>query len=192
MVVMSRRSRREDREMYNRRAAVFSILYLLSSILLFPLCGCNVVGAAANALPPPIITPQYKGLAGQSVGVLVWADRGIHIDWPSLPLDTAGAIQNQLQAKQKDKLKELRDTQFPVKPASIIRYMRDHPELENTDITQVAPRFGVSRLIYVEVNDFSTRAAASLELFRGSMGGSMKVIEIQNGQAKVVYEENNL
>jgi hypothetical protein len=157
--------------------------------------GCNVLGVAAQALPPPTIQAQYKGLAGQSVGVLVWADRGVSVDWPALSLDSAQAIQIQLQqTQQKDpKMKELAGATFPVKPASILRYLRDHPELDYTDVKSVAPRFGVQRLIYVEIDDFSTRAAASLELYRGSMSGSMKVVEIDaSGQARIAYEENDI
>jgi hypothetical protein len=177
-----------------RRLRLLSILYLLPSILVFS-PGCNVLGVAANALPAPTIQAEYKNLAGQSVGVLVWVDRGIAVDWPTLSLDTAQAIQTQLQQiqHQNPKMKELAGATFPLKPESILRYLHDHPELDFTDVKQVAPRFGVQRLIYVEVDDFSTRAAASLELYRGNMTGSMKVIEIDaSGQARIAYEENDI
>jgi hypothetical protein len=168
---------------------------LLPSSFILCLSGCNVMGVAANALPLPTIQAEYKGLAGQSVGVLVWADRGIAVDWPSLSLDTAQAIQTQLQQIQHNspKMKELTGTTFPVKPASIVRYLRDHPELDNTDVKQVAPRFGVQRLIYVEIDDFSTRAAASVELYRGTLNGAMKIVEVDaSGQPRIVYEENDI
>ena len=42
-------------------------------------------------------------------------------------------------------------------------------------IENIAPRLGVSRLIYIEVEDFSTRAAASISLFRGSMMATVRV-----------------
>ena len=43
----------------------------------FILTGCNVIGAAARVLPATTIRPRYTGLAGQSIGVMAWADRGV-------------------------------------------------------------------------------------------------------------------
>src|SRR3954452_19673539 len=150
---------------------------------------CNVLGFAAAALPPPTIRPRYTGLVGQTVGVLVWTDRGIRVDWPSLPLDTGNAIQSKLK---KASAHDLDKTAFPVEPASILRYQQDHPEVDVEGVLELAPQLGVSRLLYVEVDDFSTRAAASLDLYRGSLSGTLKVIEIKDGKAKVAYEEPNI
>jgi hypothetical protein len=150
---------------------------------------CNLLGVGAAALPPPTIRPRYTGLAGQTVGVLVWTDRGIRIDWPTLPLDTGNAIQNKLKHASAH---ELDKTKFPVEPASILRYQQDHPDVDAQGILELAPQLGVSRLLYVEVEDFSTRAAASLDLYRGTLSGTLKVIEIKDGKAKVAYEEPNI
>jgi hypothetical protein len=179
----------EDRQMILSRRA-FAILHPLSSILL--LCsGCNVLGLGAAALPPATIRPRYTGLAGQTVGVMVWTDRGIRVDWPTLPLDAANSIQTKLK---KAKTRELAKTIFPLEPASILRYQQDHPEIDAEGVLELAPQLGVSRLIYVEVLDFSTRAAASIDLYRGTLAGTLKVIEIDPNthQAKVAYEEPNL
>src|SRR2546423_15663507 len=118
------------------RKSILRTFFILlpSSFILISSPGCNILGAGLHALPPPVIEPQYSNLSGQSVGVLVWCDRGIQIDWPSLPLDTANAIQNNLLVRQKSNISELKGTKFDVKPASLLRYMRDHPELQNTDV----------------------------------------------------------
>src|SRR3954469_15817212 len=130
--------------MLSRRA--FSILYPLSSIL--ALCsGCNVLGFGAAALPPPMIRPRYQGLRGQTVGVLVWADRGIRIDWNTLPLDAANGIHNKLKHASAH---ELDKTMFPVEPASILRYQQDHPDIDAEGALALATHLGVTRLIYVE------------------------------------------
>jgi len=170
----------------------FSILDPLSSILVLSLLltsGCNVLGFAAAALPPPTVRPRYTGLTGQSVGVLVWTDRGIRIDWPTLPLDAGNGIQSKLRHTSAH---ELDKTTFPVEPASILRYQQDHPDLDAEGVLALAPQLGVTRLLYVEVDDFSTRAAASLDLYRGTLTGTLKVIEIKDGTAKVAYEEPNI
>jgi hypothetical protein len=163
--------------------------------LLLPLLllstGCNYIAAAA-ALTPVYVDPKYKGLSDQSVGVMVWADRGVSIDWPDIQLDTAGSIQSNLQATQKAKVKELSGTTWPVQPASIVRYQRDHPEIEAYPITDTAPKLGVTRLIYVEIQEFRTRSQTAVELYRGSMSANIKILEIADGKAKVGYEEDGV
>jgi hypothetical protein len=175
-----------------------AILYSFSSFLIF-LAGCALFGAAAYKLQPPKkINPEYSDFAGQSIGVMVWLERGIKIDWPRLQLDLANSIEKQLReqtvdAKGKNKAKNLLGATYPVLPASIIRYQTDHPELEALPVTDIAPKFGVSRLIYVEVEDFGTRSDRTVELFRGTAKASVRLIEIdKNGKAKVAYEKSNI
>jgi hypothetical protein len=158
--------------------------------LLIPIaCGCAAAGIAAQSMPQRV-KASYFGLENQSVGVLVWADRGIVIDWDDIQLDLANKIQANMQ---RSKASELRNTRFPWQPASVLRFMRDRPELASVPIEQVAPRMsGITRLIYVEIEDFSTRAHASLELFRGSAVASMRVIEIADGQGRVGFKEDGI
>ena len=156
---------------------------------LLALASCQYFAAAA-AVTPQYESARYKGLAHQTVGIMVWADRGILIDWPTIQQDLAGSVQNKLKLSMKeDKPDELKGTAFPVEVASIVRYQRDHPEIEAQDITDVAPKLGVSRLIYIEVSDFRTRSTQAVELFRGSIDATVKIIEVQNGTAKIGYQE---
>ena len=134
---------------------------------------------------------QYKGLAGEKVAVMVWADRGLRIDWPNLELDTGNGIQSYLLAKtDEDSLKK---TQFPWEVRSVQRFQKEHPELEGTSITEYAHRIsGVSRLIFVEVAEFSTRSDTAVQLLRGGMTANVRVLEIGGGTSKVVYERQHV
>jgi len=154
--------------------------------------GCQVFGLAASALPPPTITPAYKGLAGQSAAVLVWADQGTLGDFPAVQIDTARVLQRKLTWTKDNDYEEIKGTTWPVAPESIVRDQQDYPQLQAMPITQVAPRYRVSRLIYIEVQRLATRAEASVDLFRGQMIGSVQVLEIENGTARVVYRENDI
>jgi hypothetical protein len=187
-----RETNRADTMMKLCSRGEFSSLSLL--MLLMLVAGCNVIGAAAQALPPDQIQPQYAGLAGQSVAVMVWTDPGVRVDWPSLTLDINNAVQSELEkaAAVKKPPKELLGTTFPLRPASVVRFQKDNPGLDALPITDVAPRLGVTRLLYLEVEEFSTRSAMAASLFRGSITGTMRIVEINDGQAKVVYEENNI
>ena len=143
----------------------FAILHSVSLAFDFLLnAGCDLLAATAGKiLPGDTVQPKYLGLAGQSVGVMVWTDRGVQLDYPTLSLDLANSVQHKLlEAKDEDELKK---STFPLQPASIVRYQEDHPDLDVKDITEVAPRLGVSRLIYVEVEDFGMRRPAAVDLF---------------------------
>lgn len=164
---------------------------IILSLLLLPLSSCQLIGVVSHAIPR-YTEPKYTGFAGQSIGIMVWSDTGVKIDWPSLSLDTANSLNLKLQEAQTGKQELLKDSTFPVLPASIVRYQMDHPEIEISDIAQVAPKLGVTRLIYIEVEDFATRASDSVDLFRGSAVATMRIVEVNGQTAKVVYEENNI
>ena len=168
-----------------------SILLASTCLLIAAICvSCAALGLVASAIPVTVHA-KYTGLQGQTVGVMVWADRGILIDWDPSRLDLAKGIQEGLY--QRNKADEMKGTSFPWPPESIIRYQLDHPGIEALPITQVAPALHVSRLIYVEVQSFRTRAERALELYRGEATMTLKVIEIDpNGTARVGYSEDNI
>ena len=115
------------------------ILHPSSFILLLALAssGCGLGSVIGKAIPQNI-APAYSGLQGHSVGILVWADRGIMIDWGSIQLDLANSVQDQLV---KSGAAEVKGTTWPYPPASYVKYMRDHPGLESTPITEIAPKW---------------------------------------------------
>ncbi len=177
--------------------AVLRRFLLPYAVCLLPLlAGCQIIGVAAQALPPPTVVPQYQGLAGKSLGVMVWADRGTRIEYEWIQLDLANGIQTKLQqtaADKKAKVKELAGTTFPVLPRSVIRFQQDNPDIDGQSITEVAPRLGVQRLIYVEVEEFGTRPDGAVELFRGDGKVTLRLVEINSdGTAKVAFEENEV
>jgi hypothetical protein len=150
--------------------------------------GCGVLGVIAHAAPQ-YQNAVYSGLAGHSTGVMVWADRGVRVDWSTIQVDLARNIQDLLQ---KSDAKELKGTTWPVQPGSIARYQMDHPGIEATPITDVAPKLGVQRLIYIEIESFSTRSEMSLQMYRGSATMTLKIIEVEGNQSKIAYEESNI
>lgn len=157
------------------------------------LAGCAVFGLAGYVAPPPTIAAAYKGLAKQKVAVMVWTDRAMTIEWPTLQLDLTRGIQSRLQnaAKDKNPPKELEGTTFAM-AESVIRFQRDHPETETQSITDVAPRMDITRLIYLEVEQFHTRPEESLELFRGSITANLKVLEVTDGKAKITFQKDKI
>ncbi len=156
--------------------------------LLFCSSGCAALAVAGNAIPVTVHA-RYAGLANHSAGIMVWADKGVLIDWGTLQIDLATAVQNKLQTA---KTEETKGVSWPWPPQSIVKYVRDHPAVESDPAVEIAPRLQVQRLIYVEVQQFRTRSETALELFRGQATVTLSVIEVENGKGKVAYTEDNI
>jgi hypothetical protein len=154
-----------------------------AALLLLSLAGCDQIGAGIGIVAqaiPKTVDAAYKGLAGQQVIVMVWADRGVQLDNPLLQEEVAAAVQDKLIKIQADENPDaLKGTTFPVDTATVVQYQADHPELEYQSATDVAARFNASRLLYIEVTDYSTRSDASLELYRGIMTAHVSVVEMR-------------
>ncbi len=157
---------------------------LLNWVLLLGFVG--LTGCAQFDMVPA----RYTGLQGKTVGVMVWASRPVEIDFPNLRMDVARGTQAKLQ--QAVIMPEMRGATFPVPPESIIRYQQNYPQIEAMPIADVAPKMGVQRLIYIEVHELRTRSEMSVNLYRGYMEGSVRVVEIENGQGHVAYEESGI
>lgn len=163
----------------------------LALIGLLMLTGCQVLGAIAAKAPKAPVAAEYR-LAGQSVSVMVWADQGIELDWPSITRDLAGGITENLKQAVDAKNDAVEGVTFPVAVESVVRWQKDNPGYDAMPITSVAPQLGTTRVIYVEINKFSTRTAQTFVLYRGSVNASVKVIEIENGAAKVAWEKRDI
>src|SRR5687768_16867542 len=171
----------------------------MRTLLLLGLCllagGCQLLGIVASKAPARTVPPAYEGLAGKTTAVWVWVDPGVDLDYPRLSLDVATRLQRNLETvrdrgnrRQKGELKE---TTFPIQPASVVKYQKRDPGLNMTPITQIAPRLEVERLIYIEVMDFTTQGGAAAGLLRGVATVNISVIEVdpRTNSARAGYEE---
>jgi hypothetical protein len=162
------------------------------ALLLLPLInGCTAIGAIAGKTATIRVKPSYTGFKGETVGVMAWATRPVRIDHPLLQLDIARGVEQKLKGASKAKdPNELKDTQFPPSksPDAMYAYMQNHPDLADS-VLDFAPRLGVSRLIYIEVDDFSLHPEDVPELFRGQLTARVEVIEIINGKAKLAFRD---
>jgi len=62
-------------------------------------------------------------------------------------------------------------------------------------LVDVAPRLGATRVLYVELRNFSTRSNVAIDLFRGSALSNLRVVEVTPhlpGSAKVVYTDDDI
>jgi hypothetical protein len=182
-----------------------SVFCILTSAFLLPLASCDQIGGIGGVLAqavPRHVDAAYKGLANQTVIVMVWMDRGMRADHPDLQMDIAAGLQGKLiDIARTDKPDLLKGTEFPVMASTVIHYQEDHPEIEFEPITTTAAKLDGTRLIFLEIKEFSTHAGAP-ELFHGALKGDLKVVEMtvtgkdKAGKdivnAKVAYHEEDI
>ncbi len=146
---------------------------------------------------PRHIDAAYKGLANQTVIVMVWMDNSMKTDFPDLRLDIAASLQSKLiQIARDNKPDLLKGTEFPVLANTVVQYQDDHTEVDFEPITDTALKFNGTRLIYLEIKEFSTHSGAP-ELFHGVLKGDLKVIEMSrpgdvSPKARVAFHEEDI
>src|SRR5436190_22513806 len=103
------------------------VLLLVPAVLLVSLAGCAIIGViAGKVLPLPTIEPKYLGLAGKTTAIMIWADTGIQIDYPSVQLDIGASVQKKLldAAIVDKKQKQIQGITFPYSAASVVRFQQ--------------------------------------------------------------------
>jgi hypothetical protein len=137
-----------------------------------------------------MVKPAYSGFQNQTVGVMVVTDRGLRNDFPNLEIDVARGVQKKLEDAAKAGADEMKGARFPRDkgPDALLAFQRNYPSLMYEPITDVAPRLGVSRLVYIEVDNLQTHPEAVPELFRGNLTARIQVIEVAAGKARSAFE----
>lgn len=169
---------------------------ILFGLLLSAIAGCGLIQSPPSGEDPK---PEktYKGLAGQTCAVMVYADWQTRVNYSQIQGDLAKAVQQRLQkqlngdSENKDKKPAGPQTQF-LNPLSVVRYQREHPETEAMPIAEVAPKLGVGRLVYVELNSFSSQSPDSIMILKGLASATLRVLDIANGKATVAFEETGV
>ncbi len=175
-----------------RRAAIVAVAAAPLALAVFYTPGCEPLGYLANTVSGVNDVPaSYKDLANHTCGILVWADQGLRIDQPNLEIDCAQNLQGKLEIASKAGAKEVDKIKF-VDADRLARFQEDHPELDGAVVTDYAGRLPLQRLIYVEIEDFQLKPVESVELYRGEVKATIKVVQIDGGNAKVVYEEDGV
>jgi hypothetical protein len=171
------------------------VLLSLSGLLLalpLTLSGCDALGyVVSTAAGTETIAASYKGLANQKCAVMVWADQGVVDDYGSIQLDIARGLETKLLEADKAKIPEVANITW-IAPERIIQYQQNHPETSAEAVEDVASRLPVSRLIYIEVDQFQTHPIDSPDLSRGSITATVEVVEVNQGHSKVAYTERDV
>lgn len=182
----------------------FAVVVLILCTVVVSGCGTGFGEyRPGDPMKAPIEVPDrvYSGLKGQTGAVMVWADVRIRAEYNQVQVDLARLIQARLVERTRaSKGKESKDEGQPalagatfLDPRSVVRYQREHPELDGLPIQDVAPRLGVKRVIYVELEDFAAHSAKSILLLKGEAKATLRVVEVdESRKARVAFEEPGL
>lgn len=164
---------------------------LLLPLLPLAVSGCEAIAAVGAKTNYTVLVPSYVGFKGQSVAVMAWADNAYRWEDNALVLDVMQGVSGKLQGAQRRGAEELKGTTFPrtAAPDAVFKFQTNHPETASQPVTEVAPQLGVSRLIYIEIEDFDRHAGAVVELSRGHLSGTLKVVEVSGKNAKIAYTD---
>ena len=155
--------------------------------------GCSSGGLAEEEEAAEKPEVRYAGLAGQKCAILVWVDSFTRTEFNQVQIDLARALQGKLAKKpsQDEKQPAKPDPSSPqfIDPRSVVLYQRQHPEIEGLTIAEIAPHLGVPRVIYVEIEQLQTQSPRSILLLKGIGKATLRVVEVADNKAVVVFEE---
>jgi hypothetical protein len=151
-------------------------LAILTLLLLATFAGgCNILGffgaleAERRRTGETWVEAEYTGLEGQTVAVVVDASREIHMTSPRV----VGAILTEVIAR----LENSAGAESIVSAAEVQSVLYDEPGLLDRTYDEVAARFGVTRLIVIQLDDFRLTEAGNEYVWDGRATGNVIVVE---------------
>ena len=158
------------------------------------LTGCGGTSQLSSQTDIPTPERTYADLKGRKCAVMVFADWRTRTEYNQIQIDTArlltGKLEQRLKAAKDEKKSDSGVTTEFLNPASVVRYQREHPEVAGLPIVEVAPRLGgISRLVYVEFEDFAAQSPEAIMILKGEAKATLRIIEVENGKAKIAFEE---
>lgn len=137
--------------------------------------GCNIVGffgaieAERRRTGTIKVDAQYTGLEGQSVAVIVDASRDLQADGRGLIQAVLTEVIARLEANGK--------TKSIVPALQIERVLYDEPDLLGRTYDEIARRFGVDRLVVIQLEEFRLAEPGNLYVWAGLAAAELLVVE---------------
>ncbi|MGD1915246.1 MAG: hypothetical protein ACFCBV_03550 [Phycisphaerales bacterium] len=137
--------------------------------------GCNVVGffgaieAERRRTGKTEVKAEYEGLDGQRVALVIDASREIYMTSPQ--------VVNAIMVEVVARLQANADIESIVQPQEVVQVMYDDPGLLDRTYDEIAARFGVTRLIVIQLDEFRLAEMGNQYVWSGLAAGNLLVIE---------------
>jgi len=137
------------------------------------LSGCQLAGWLAHGLtpekPPEVILPEYQGLIGKSVAVIVAADERTLYQYPDAPNQVTKYVSSRLAVD----VPGIRLTD----PAQLAKWTRENPDWIAIPHGDLVRELKVDRLVHISLAQYSTHEQNNREVWQGNMVAKVGVIE---------------
>jgi hypothetical protein len=150
------------------RATALAIVVAATAVL----SGCQGVGYLAYLVAPNSkqkVPAEFDGLSGHTAAVVIYTDLAVQYDYPYARLGLSMAICSEIR-------KNVPDVRL-VPPERVISYQDSNINWEDMDRTGLGRALGADYLIYVPLDEYSTREPGSVNLFQGRIRGQAMVYD---------------
>jgi hypothetical protein len=123
---------------------------------------------------PPMVKAEFAGLSNKTVAVLVYADMAVQYDYPYAREELSWAVNRHLNKN----VKGVRT----IDPTRVVRYQDGDPRLASQSPAQVGRALGADYVLFISLNEFSTRERGSVNLAKGRISANASVWETRPAQ----------
>lgn len=144
----------------------------LFSVGLMALAGCGLLNQhlAAPVTAKSSGTP-YSGLANKSVAIVVYA--------PSATIDEYSGAREEISNFVATQMREHLSTTLLLPARDVMYWQNDTLNWPNLSARDIGRHFGVDRVLFIEVLDYSTRRPVGVSNLQGRLRAQCKIYETQ-------------
>jgi hypothetical protein len=145
----------------------------LSLLGLAAVPGCQVAGWVAHGLAPDKapeeVQPEYQGLVGKTVAVMVAADERTLSQFPDAPNMVCQYVTSRLAV-------EVRGIKV-MDPKQIAKFTRENPDWIAIPYGDLARELRVDRIVHVSLAQYSTHEQGNRDIWQGNLVSRVGVLE---------------
>lgn len=123
--------------------------------------GCEFLGLAAENIMGVAVKPQYRGLARQSVAIVVYEDASTMFTYPQAQQEVSAFV----SAALKKHLPKARILDYHL----VLNYQNANPNWDVLPVKTIGLHFGVARVVYIELLDYTVHSQKTNYVLQGDI-----------------------
>jgi hypothetical protein len=140
---------------------IASVLVVVSMLMVFSGCGATDDG-------PPVVTPQYFGMTGKTVAVMVSADPETLL-YPNAPFQVSTAVSRRMKI-------DVTGVKT-VDPKQIIEFQKKNPTWIAFTPRELLAELKVDRLVIIDLQQYTTHERGNRHVWKGTIAARATVYE---------------
>ncbi len=163
--------------------------------LVFFAGGCNILAYPfylfAPREPKKTVEAEYDQLPGHSIAIVIYTDTKVMYEFPMAKLEMSAVIAKELKDKVRHGKKD-DEVVTVIEPQRVIRYQDEHIHWHSLDRTAIGKAMKSDYVLYISIEEYSTREPGSISLLRGLIIGqaSLYKVDMPEREARVWHSED--